>query len=119
MGHVRHHAIIVTSNDYEIKKAYSKALEIFGENLSEITPITVNGYQSFLVPPDGSKEGWPESECGDDRRREFKDWLDSQAYEDHSTPFSWIEVYYGGDDNEPMITDDCYEALRSKIEDYE
>ena len=33
--------------------------------VSEISPTAINGYVSFFIPPDGSKEGWKESTEGD------------------------------------------------------
>ncbi len=113
MGYIRNHAIIVTATygDF-IQRAHDKARDIFGENISEITPEVVNGSRSFLVPPDGSKEGWEESDVGDNRRELFKDWLRAQAYEDHSTPLHWVELRYGGNDREAVIEEDCHAALR-------
>lgn len=113
MGHIRNHAIIVTATygDY-IQQAHAKAREIFGDNVTEISPEATNGSRSFLVPPDGSKEGWSESEQGDNRRKLFKEWLRSQAYDDHSTPLHWVELRYGGDDREAVVEEDCHVAMR-------
>ena len=63
----------------------------------------VNGSRSFLVAPDGSKEGWLESATGDAMRSEFVAYLRSLAYEDGSTPLSWVELSYGGDDDEVQV----------------
>lgn len=77
MGHMRHHAIVVTANCLAyIEPAHTKAREIFGEQVTEILPPTKsNGYVTFFVGPDGSKEGWSESDEGDAKRREFMSWL--------------------------------------------
>lgn len=113
MGHVRNHAIIVTASyGPYIQRAHAKARQIFGDYVSEITPMGTNGSQSFFVPPDGSKEGWDESHAGDRRREDFKAWLRAQAYEDGSTPFSWVELWYGGDDMDAHIEDDGYADYR-------
>lgn len=72
-------------------------------NVSNVTPETTNGYRAFLVPPDGSKEGWDESERGDERRAQFVKWLRSYSYSDGSSPLDWIEVQFGGDDDDANI----------------
>lgn len=71
MGTTQHHALIVTSWDERgVKAAHEIATGIF-EWVSPISPGTTNGYSSFFVPPDGSKEWWPESDEGDKRREKF------------------------------------------------
>ena len=98
MGYIRHHAIIATSYDEKkISQAQAKAMNIFN-GVSLILKSEVNGYYSFFIPTDGSKEGWKESEIGDKKRESFLDWIDSQAYEDGSNSLSYVEVYYGDDE---------------------
>jgi len=81
MGYMRHHAIVVTSWDKRsINTAHQKAKELF-EGILEISNITsevTNGYRSFLIPPDGSKEGWGTSDLGNEARNAFINWLKSQ-----------------------------------------
>lgn len=60
---------------------------------------------SFLVAPDGSKEGWDESELGNERRRVFKNYLRKQVYEDGSSWLRWCEVQYGDDENDDRMID--------------
>jgi hypothetical protein len=97
MGYMRHHAIVVTSwNSGMLEMAHSKAKEIF-QQVAPITPETVNGYVSFLIAPDGSKEGWDHSDTGDRCRDEFIAWLDSQRYEDNSTSLQYVEIQFGDD----------------------
>ena len=104
MGYMRAHAIVVTSwENKAILRAHKKAKEIFGEQVSSVTPTAINGYRSFLIPPDGSKEGWEESNFGDSNRKAFKDWLNSQRYEDGSTNLNWVEVQYNDDEKETKI----------------
>jgi hypothetical protein len=57
----------------------------------------MNSTRSFLVAPDGSKEGWEESDKGDQRREEFVEWLRGQAYNDGSNPLAWIELYFAAE----------------------
>lgn len=69
MGYFAHDALIVTSFwDDDIEAARDAAVDEFGEQVTPITPAAVNGYRSFLVPPDGSKEGWEASRDGDEKR---------------------------------------------------
>lgn len=97
MGVTAHHAIIVTASyDNWPEKAREKALTIFGpDQVSNLSPKTINAHQSFCVFPDGSNEGWPESAQGDSERDQFVGWLEEQAYDDGSSPLDWVEVYYG------------------------
>lgn len=103
MGYMRHHAIVVTSWDEKLaNKAHKKAVKLF-PIVSEITKTAINGYRSFLVPPDGSKEGWEDSDRGDAARKKFNEYLESLRYEDGSTSIAWIEVQFADDNNETLI----------------
>jgi len=99
MGYIRHHAIVVTTWERKLlQAAHEKASEIF-EWVSPISEGGINGYASFFIPPDGSKEGWGESFAGDERRQTFMNWCDQQAYDDGSSSLDFVEVYYGDDYN--------------------
>ena len=63
--------------------------------VSNVVSAVANGYASFAVLPDGSKEWWEESRKGDEARQAIIDWLERQAYEDGSNKFSWVEVSFG------------------------
>lgn len=103
MGYMRHHAIVVTSwNEEKPFKAHTKATEILRQ-VAPITPPAVNGYVSFLIAPDGSKEGWSESNKGDDARGEFVAWLDEQKFGDGSTSLPWVEIQLADDEEETKI----------------
>ena len=112
MGWHRHHAIVVTScNQDSIEWAHDKASEIFHANEPEkygpsdgrVTPVTeitdkvVNGYRSFMVAPDGSKEGWSESDRADEARESFIDWLEEMRYDDGSSLLCWVEVEFSNE----------------------
>lgn len=89
MGSFIHHAIIVTSqNQKAIEEAHHRAHFIFGS----VSPLmrSMNDYSTFLIPPDGCKEGKEASEVGDIRRDTFVDWLI-----DKNMDIEWIEVEYG------------------------
>lgn len=94
MGYLRRHAIILTGGILEgltdIRKAHAKACEIFPW-VSPMSDPQVNGEISFFIPPDGSKEGWAESEAGNQRRDDFIAWLQ----ENDRQVDCWVEVVFG------------------------
>lgn len=103
MGYIRHHAIIVTTYDEHIKKAFAKAKAIFGSRCSGIIPSPMNDYESIFIAPDGSKEGWADSDQGDVDRDEFVEWIEQQKYGDGSSPYKYVELFYGDDEGECKI----------------
>ena len=104
MGYMAHHAIVVTSYDRaRLNEARAVALDTFPA-VTEIVASPINGFASFLIPPDGSKACWQEDKDGDVRRSAFIQWLNSQAYDDGSSAFDWVEVQYGDDDWEARVT---------------
>jgi len=106
MGYMRHHAIVVSSwSGEDTRKAHKHAMDIF-PLVSEILTTNINGYHSFFIPTDGSKEGWDESDLGDDRRDSFIKWINSQRYEDGSSSLDWVEVQYGDDNKQTIIVRD-------------
>lgn len=114
MGYMRHHAIVVTSSAPELlKAAHAKAVEL-GMSVTNLTAEVTNGYRSFLVAPDGSNEGWRESDAGDARRDQFTAWLDEQRYDDDSTSLGWVEVQFNDDEHETAIVRDSDEHSRRR-----
>lgn len=104
MGYMRHHAIVVTSwSEEAVKAGHAKAVAL-GCTVSEIVDSKMNGYTSFLIAPDGSKEGWGESNDGDGRRMAWIAWARTTLYEDGSGPLDWVEVRFGGDDDSAEVT---------------
>lgn len=111
MGYMRHNAIVVTTYDKERATEAHRVAENLLPGL--VTPIVegwVNGYCSFFVAPDGSKEGWEDSAKGDEARNRFVEWLDEQRFDDNSTPFCWAEVVYSGDDRGASVTRHAWTA---------
>lgn len=104
MGYMRHHAIIVTgrSGDF-IEQARQKACQLLGMVVSPVLDSVINSYQTILIAPDGSKEGWEESDAGDQRRDQFIAFLKSLRYSDGSSPLSWCEVQYGDDGDDDRL----------------
>lgn len=116
MGYMRHHGMLVTTFDESMAKtAHEKAVEIFGSLVSPFVESKINGYFSFAVFPDGSNEGWPDSDKGDARRETFKAWLKTTRYEDGSSRYDWVEVQYGDDDHETCIVADNDEHARGEV----
>lgn len=118
MGYMVHHAIVVTCwSEGNAERARAEALRCFGPVgvlfdggpplgdclVSPIIHSPVNGYYTFLVGPDGSKEGWKPSDQGDAARAAFIAWLEAQRYEDHSSPIDWAEVQYGDEDGDDRL----------------
>lgn len=97
MGYMRHHAIIVTCWDRDrLEIVADQAIEIFGRfGISDIVESRINGYCSFLVPPDGSKEGWEDSDRGNTLRAEFVQWLRTDPI---GVYCEWCEVMYGDEE---------------------
>jgi hypothetical protein len=99
MGYIRHDAIIATSWDKKYLAPALKKAEELGLPCSEIVDSQTNGYCSFLIAPDGSKEGWDESGRGDMARQVWKDWADDE-YTKKQLYVSWVHVSYAGDEYE-------------------
>lgn len=96
MGYIAHHAIVVTGYGEDISEARDEAARL-GLNVSSIVGPVVNGYSSFLVAPDGSKEGWEHSDSGNAKRHAFIMWLRPRHYH-------WAEVRYSPDDDDAKVT---------------
>jgi len=104
MGYIKHHAIAVTSWDTTlIEKAHKKAITIFDDRTSNIVESHINGYKSFFIAPDGSKEGWGDSDNGDEERELFIKWINKQAYEDGSNSLRFCEFFYGDDNGKSLV----------------
>src|SRR6266404_5014428 len=99
MGYIINHTIICEGiPPLGLRSAWKKAKSIF-PYVSPISRASTNGSTSFFIPPDGSKEGWPESKQGDKRREKFKEFLRGKRCVD------WVEVSFGADDTRARIVD--------------
>lgn len=102
MGYIRHHAMIITDCDLERIKDIHRFAELCSLNPTSIMESPVNGYGTFFIPPDGSKEGWEPSNEGDEERKRFKQFIRKRH------PYcDWTEISYGGDDGHSQVEDDC------------
>ena len=90
MGTIHHHGILVTGHETsELERARNKAIAI-GLEVSNFGNLRTNGFRSFAVFPDGSKEYWDLSELGNGQREEFKEYL-----RERGPSLYWVEVGYG------------------------
>lgn len=108
MSYMEHFAIIVTSIHWDrLQQAHEMAVKTFPKGtVSEPVISAINGYKSFLVGSNGSKEGWEESTEGYRCREIFIKYLDSFAHSDRSNGVRYVEVVYGRDDRRrPSIKD--------------
>lgn len=97
MGMIQHKAILVTSWDAKkLKAAHKKAMKFFDpDNVTLITGAGMNGYQTFVVVPCGSKLGWGESQEHHSGAEKFIEYLIDNRYDDGSTTLSYVMVDYG------------------------
>ena len=100
MGYVKHDMIAVTAFSEERMTLFEQAATALGLTLAGPVWSPVNGYLTTFVAPDGSKEGWPESDEGDSARVKIIEWLNAQRYGDNSSPYEWVHVQYGSDIDE-------------------
>lgn len=120
MGYIAHHAIIVTAETRSIRVFHAQAVATFAGTCAKVTAPTeagMNATSSFLIAPDGSKEGWADSDAGDAARAAFIDYLTADQY----YCVDWVEVRFGGDDSDTQtyVTrhsgDDEYYAERERL----
>lgn len=116
MGYIRHHAIIITGFDTDtlrelrlkccelINKSFEK--EDYFENdvadsmVTDVLEARTNGYCTFAIFPDGSKEGWSTSGCGDMARDAIIEYIE----ENKTLYVDYAEFFYGDDEGESKIT---------------
>jgi len=92
MGHVAHHAIVVTGKEAPVRTARGWAMTKQGMLVSDVVPAHINGYASFFVAPDGSKEGWETSDEGNRLRTAMVKYLQKRNLD-------FVEVCFGGDED--------------------
>jgi hypothetical protein len=108
MGYIRHHAIVVTGHhqwlhDDTLPNIFEAHEAALASGCRLVTPVVgpgVNGTSSFLVAPDGSKEGWDDSDAGDTARDLFIEWLRARGEGGY---YAWAEVVLGSDDQEALV----------------
>jgi ABC-type sugar transport system substrate-binding protein len=102
MGYIKHDAIVVTGFDVDrVERARKLALDA-GLPVSERVSSPINGYESFFIAPDGSKEGWAESSRYEDARASF---VESVRSVEPPLYVDWVAVSFGGDARAASVTD--------------
>lgn len=102
---MRHHCVAVTFLDLymvmavEIRDKLASDKD-FGNLVTPIVGPCINGYASFFVAPDGSKEEWELSNDGD----EFREWVVREVSRIPNA--SWAVVQYGDDGFSTQVVDD-------------
>jgi hypothetical protein len=112
MGYVRHNAIIATTWQEHAATALAEFARSIGAQALVAEEVT-NGYITVCIPPDGSKEGWEESDSGDGRRARIKAWLTSQT----DLYFEWCEVAYGDDDSAASVVTSAWTTAQEPTHD--
>lgn len=111
MGYPRHNAVIAVVPRYVASRMFPDVpvpdVEGFRESLPQqwrplvVGPIpsVINGYVTYVFAPDGSNEGWPDSDDGDRYRHRFAE-LFSFTFPDGSSPYNVlvIDARFGGDE---------------------
>lgn len=114
MGYIRHHSIIVIGHEEAIAAAHGRAVELLAHLVSPVVSSQLNGTASFFVAPDGSKEGWAESEAGDQRRAVFVEHL--VALRGTGMGVDFAEVVLGDDNGERSYVTTCSEDFDTEEE---
>jgi hypothetical protein len=91
MGMINHNVVIATGwqeSDFEEITTWINQLKEKDQKLFTVSQKQINGYFTIYCGPDGSKEGWDDSNRGDDIREKF-------IFKLNKGYWSWIEVGYG------------------------
>lgn len=98
MGVENHNAVLATTwnrkqesrimDFIEALAPIDKRLFVWGDSL-------FNGFATVIMLPDGSKEGWEDSDYYDELRDKFIKQLEACKYSDGSNSWKWIEVGWG------------------------
>jgi hypothetical protein len=97
MGLMQHDAVVATTWKEECFYRVLRVVNSWGYpyRFLDSAASVQNGYRTILLTPDGSKEGWTESDRGDSLRTRFINLLHEDNYEDGTSPWSWVEVSWG------------------------
>lgn len=102
MSVIIHHAIVVTCYDrIEAETAQRKAKELcYPGSVTRLSAKMINNTYSFAVLPDGSKEGWTDSDMGAEGREKLISWLKKKKFK---WGCHWAMVAFGPDAQRPEI----------------
>ncbi len=113
MGTIIHHAVVATTwNDETFAKIlkWVKNLPAQERAMFLMSKPKMNGYATVILVPDGSKEGWAESDWGDQLRREFIHILELDKYGDGSSPWDWVEIEFG-ESGQHIVDGNCERVI--------
>ena len=117
MGIINHNAIIATTWSYEkaseLQSWIDRELSVEHKSLITCLESSVNTYTTFVLGPDGSKEGWPESDQADELRARLIKRLSLDDYEDGSSPWNFVEVGYG-EYGQKILSGNCANCFNDK-----
>jgi len=72
MGYIKHKAVLVTTwKDCKELDYFIDSQEPQHRRLFHVTERVTNGYLTYFMAPDGSKEGWKESDDAERIRADF------------------------------------------------
>lgn len=108
MGMITHDALVFTFGELEPAQRLRDLATELGLQCTNIVTSRSNGYSSFLVIPDGSKDSWETSDECDVARGELL--LHAETKADVS-PCEWVHVRYSHD-HEYALLDDSSVAQR-------
>jgi hypothetical protein len=92
MGTIQHESILMMAFGQEAEDLlYEKACELGLEDHILIGDPVHNGYRPVVIIPDGSKEGWEDSDEMQENRNNFVSWLKSLTY----PVCDWCRVEWG------------------------
>lgn len=103
MGYIKHESLLITVSAHArelAEECHSLAEELLPDVVTELKESPYESYYSFAVLPDGSKEGWDESDKYEQARDELIQWIVSKRYEDDSSPIRAVLATY---DEQGMI----------------
>ena len=118
MGYIKHECVITVLYDRDVPEvaeveelrqamaAASESLHPRGSGLENwlLGPARgINGYTTYVFAPDGSKEGWEDSDIADEFRARFLEIVKRSKWADV------VHLQLGGDDRETRVlfsTDD-------------
>ncbi len=92
MGIENHNAVIATTwcdEKADDLREWLNNLDVYERKLFASAGSWCNGYRTFIMVPDGSNEGWEESNKGNLLREKFINFLKNTGHWD------WIEVGFG------------------------
>lgn len=98
MGLIQHNAVIATTwsdERFNAVMGWLNNLPAEHRSLFVFAKGLVNSYQTIVLAPDGSKEGWDTSGEGDKLRAAFIARLREDDYGDGSNPWDFVDVAYG------------------------